>query len=483
VADATLVLRIARWSRIASLLVMVVGALVFLGWALDNPVLNRLVAGRFIMQLNTGAAFLCAGLSLWVAPRSQKAAVACGAIVVLAGASVLGEDALQGVVLKAGRMEPETASNFVLVGLALMLRERRSSTRALRTAQAFVVVAMFGAITAMFSHAYSTKFSFGITAYTQMTLGTVSAFLLLGLAILFADPDRGLMATVSRDTPGGLMARRLYPAVVGIPIILGGLILLGEEAHLYNGKLGLSIFVLSSIVVFAVLISLTYRSIDRTDAQRMRLAAILLEEAERRHIARELHDEIGQSLTALKFHLEMVGRSAPEDGETRVTEARALVDELMARVSNLSLDLRPAMLDDLGLLPALVWLFERYTAQTKIVVEFQRSGLEGRFAPEIETAAFRMVQEALTNVARHASVDRVTVRAWSDESSLGVQVVDAGKGFRPEETLARADSSGLIGMRERATALAGQLTIEASVGGGARLTAEFPLPARARGTT
>jgi signal transduction histidine kinase len=475
VAYAILVQRIARWSRVASVLVIAMGALVFLGWALDHPVLNRLVSGRFIMQLNTGAAFLFAGLSLWVAPRWRTAAIACGAFVVLAGAAVLGEDAWQGVVLKSGRMEPETAANFVLMGLALMLRERRSSERALRLAQGFVVVAMFGAITALFSHAYSTKFSFGITAYTQMTLGTVIAFLVLGLGILFADPDRGLMATVSRDTPGGLMARRLYPAVVGIPIVLGGLILLGEEAHLYNGKLGLSIFVLSSIVVFAVLISLTYRSIDRTDAQRMRLAAVLLEEAERRHIARELHDEIGQSLTALKFHLERIGRDAHDREATSVAETRALVDELMARVSNLSLDLRPAMLDDLGLLPALVWLFERYTAQTRIRVEFQRSGLEGRFAPEVETAAFRVVQEALTNVARHASVDRVTVRAWSNDGSLGVQVVDAGKGFRPEETLARADSSGLIGMRERAAALGGQLTIEASPGGGVRLTAELPL--------
>ncbi len=455
---------------------MLVGGLVFLGWALNHPLLNRLVAGRFIMQLNTGAAFLLAGGSLWMARSRREIGLACGLIVTLIGAFVLGEYALRGLPEQPGRMEPETAANFVLMGLALSLRISRSAP-ALRVGQAFTVLAMFGALIAAFTHAYSVKFTFGITAYTQMTSGTLIAFLVLGVAILFADPDRGLMQTVSSDTPGGLMARRLYPAVVGIPLVLGWLVLGGEELRLWNGKFGLSIMVLSSIVAFVVLISVTYRSIDRTDAQRMRLQAILLEEAERRHIARELHDEIGQSLTALKFHLEMVGRGTPEDGAERVREARGLVDELMKRVSNLSLDLRPAMLDDLGLLPALVWLFDRYTSQTHIEVQFQKSGLADgrRLPPEIETAAFRVVQEALTNVARHAGVQRVTVRAWAADGMVSVQIVDEGKGFSPEAALQRGDSSGLMGMRERTGALGGQLSIESEPGQGVRVTAELPL--------
>jgi signal transduction histidine kinase len=133
------------------------------------------------------------------------------------------------------------------------------------------------------------------------------------------------------------------------------------------------------------------------------------------------------------------------------------------------------MLDDLGLLPALVWLIERYTAQTGIKVQFEHSGIDRRFPPEIETAAFRLVQEALTNVARHAAVEQVTVRAWAQESTLGVQVADEGKGFSPDEALGRADSSGLIGMRERAAALGGTLTIDSEPGRGVRLTAELPI--------
>ena len=203
----------------------------------------------------------------------------------------------------------------------------------------------------------------------------------------------------------------------------------------------------------------------------MRLAAVLLEEAERRHIAKELHDEVGQSLTALKLRLQVV------EASEQVVQARGLVDELLQRVSNLSLDLRPAMLDDLGLLPALVWLVDRYQAQTGVTVELEHSNIDGRMSPVVETAAFRIVQEGLTNVARHANVKQATVRVWRDERAVGVQVSDAGGGFDAKAALAAGDSTGLSGMRERATALGGSLNIESHAGRGTRLQAELPLPA------
>src|SRR6185369_8963475 len=112
-----------------------------------------------------------------------------------------------------------------------------------------------------------------------------------------------------------------------------------------------------------------------------------VQETERRKIALELHDEIGQVLTGLKLSLEMGARlPAGEIGES-LASARLLVNELIARVRKLSLDLRPAMLDDLGLLPALLWHFEHYTAQTQVRVNFKHSGLEKRrFGPQVETA-------------------------------------------------------------------------------------------------
>ena len=203
-----------------------------------------------------------------------------------------------------------------------------------------------------------------------------------------------------------------------------------------------------------------------------------VQEAERRHIARELHDEIGQILTGLRLVVEMSTTLPADQVETSLGEALTLVNELAVRVRSLSLDLRPTTLDDLGLAPALRWHFERYTAQTNVHVIFKHTGVEGRrFAPEIESTVYRIVQEALTNVARHSGAVEVTARLWADQNTLGIQIEDQGTGFDSELALTDGASSGLSGMYERAALLGGQLTVKAAPGAGARLTAEFPLEA------
>ncbi|HEV7474796.1 MAG TPA: sensor histidine kinase [Pyrinomonadaceae bacterium] len=207
-----------------------------------------------------------------------------------------------------------------------------------------------------------------------------------------------------------------------------------------------------------------------------------VQETERRNIALELHDEIGQVLTGLKLTLEMGARLPAEEVGNGLAEARVLVNELMARVRKLSLDLRPAMLDDLGLLPALLWHFEHYTAQTQVRVNFKHSGLEKRrFGQEVETAAYRMVQEALTNVARHAGVPEVTVRLSTHPRTLLIEIEDRGGGFDLESVLSAGETSGLAGMRERAVLLGGSLNIESHPDSGTRVTAELSIadsPAR-----
>jgi PAS domain S-box-containing protein len=199
------------------------------------------------------------------------------------------------------------------------------------------------------------------------------------------------------------------------------------------------------------------------------------QENERRHIARELHDEVGQNLTALKLSLEMLARTSAPQAGTALTDARALVNKLIAQVRNLSLDLRPGLLDDLGLVPVLVWHFQRYMARTNVRVAFEHTGLDQRLPPAVETAAYRIVQEALTNVARHAGVTEATVRLWLEGGVLGVQVEDLGAGFDAENLPATRSSSGLVGMRERAHLLGGQLTVDAAPGAGTRVTAELPV--------
>lgn len=200
-----------------------------------------------------------------------------------------------------------------------------------------------------------------------------------------------------------------------------------------------------------------------------------VQESERRNIALELHDEIGQVLTGLKLTLEVSTRlPATELGDT-LGRARGLVNELMARVRKMSLDLRPGMLDDLGLLPTLLWHIENYTAQTNVKVNFKHSGLERqRFAPEVETTAYRVVQEALTNVARHARVPEVKVRVWTHQDTLSIEVADDGQGFDLNSVVA-CETSGLTGMRERAMLAGGKLQIESRPGQGTRLLAELSI--------
>jgi PAS domain S-box-containing protein len=195
---------------------------------------------------------------------------------------------------------------------------------------------------------------------------------------------------------------------------------------------------------------------------------LLVQEEERRYLATELHDEIGQVLTGLALQL---GTDPTIDAE-RLAEARLTVATLTEQVRNLSMDLRPAALDAYGLLPTLRWHLERYQHQTGIAVELLQEGLERRFNAPVEIAAYRIVQEALTNVARHAKTSRVVVQLFADDVALTVSIRDHGRGFDVSSTI---PGSGLGGMRERAELLGGTLEIDATTGDGVTVTAELPL--------
>jgi PAS domain S-box-containing protein len=197
-----------------------------------------------------------------------------------------------------------------------------------------------------------------------------------------------------------------------------------------------------------------------------------LQEEERRTIARELHDEVGQALTGLKLMVETSHRGGAVD----LGYVQELTNQLLARIRDLSLNLRPPMLDDLGLVPTLLWHFERYRAQTRIEVRFHHRGVKGRFPAATEIAAFRIIQEALTNVARHAGVTEARVELSVEGRSLTLRVEDKGRGFDPAAL--PGASSGLTGLRERALLAGGFLSHDSRPGAGTRLLAVLPLPAR-----
>lgn len=211
----------------------------------------------------------------------------------------------------------------------------------------------------------------------------------------------------------------------------------------------------------------------------MARALVGLQEDERRAIARELHDRLGQSLAVMQLLLGEALNSPPDKMRYTLGEAQSLVNEMMSLARDLSLELRPKMLDDLGLLPALLYLFESYTARTHVLVKFEHHGIHKNFPDDIGLAAYRIVKEALENVALHAGVKDVRVLAWSDRRLLSIRVIDKGKGFEAGK-LSGIFPGGIRGMQGRAKIAGGKFNIAASPGEGTVVSAEFPLLSRSR---
>ncbi|BAZ21260.1 multi-sensor signal transduction histidine kinase [Kalymmatonema gypsitolerans NIES-4073] len=203
------------------------------------------------------------------------------------------------------------------------------------------------------------------------------------------------------------------------------------------------------------------------------------QEAERRYIARELHDEIGQALTAVKINLQGVQHlSSKSEIALLLEESTSIVEVALQQVRSLSLDLRPSLLDDLGLMAALRWYVDRQSQRGGIIGEFVASPLERKLLPNLETTCFRIVQEALTNVVRHAQAQRVTVELRQQEAQLHLVINDDGIGFNVEAARERAThggSLGLLGMEERALLVGSQFNIESVHQWGTKIHVCFPL--------
>ena len=204
-------------------------------------------------------------------------------------------------------------------------------------------------------------------------------------------------------------------------------------------------------------------------------------EEERRHISRELHDELGQNLTAAKLHLQMLRRDAGDPaGAARLGESVAMMDAMIGQVRRISLSLRPPLLDELGLAAALEQFLFGLSERTGTPVGFKCSQPVGELPPEAATAVFRVVQEAVNNALRHAGANRVRVELGPEEDgTLRVAVGDDGRGFDPaaiHATAQRGDHLGLRGMAERVGALGGRLEIDSRPGHGCTITAWIPRP-------
>jgi signal transduction histidine kinase len=203
---------------------------------------------------------------------------------------------------------------------------------------------------------------------------------------------------------------------------------------------------------------------------------VRMQDSERSAIAKELHDEMGQQLTCLCLALDRVRTSGNPVERSQLEEMRATAGRVLEQVRALSKALSPP-LGTLGLGPALTSMIEEFSQRTGIRVSYDRMEAVEKVPEELSLALYRIVQEALTNVARHAGVPSASVDISRRESLLRAEVRDEGRGFDPQ---ASSGSLGLAGMRERARSHGGTLEVRSSPGRGTRVIAEFPLAAGRR---
>ena len=216
----------------------------------------------------------------------------------------------------------------------------------------------------------------------------------------------------------------------------------------------------------------------RRELERLSARLVNAQEEERRTLARELHDEVGQALTAIKMDVGVALRSPSTDARARASldEARAIAETTLQSVRDLSQLLHPSMLDDFGLPETLAAYLRSFSKRTGIRVQLTHEGLDTRLPADVEVCIYRIVQEALTNVARHSGALSSSVSVTRRDDSVNLTIEDTGRGMSGMPEVGAPRGLGLIGMRERAQALAGRFAIESRPGGGTRVAVRLPVP-------
>jgi PAS domain S-box-containing protein len=287
-SDARFTSSLKTYSRLAGAIVVLVGGLVLLGWQLGLESLKRILPELVAMNPATAIAFILCGASLWLLVADQAGRNTGRIVKALAGTAVL-IGLLKFCAIAAGshvgvdqlffstkldidpiypnRMAPTTAFNFVLIGLALMLVDVETKGR-LRPAQWLALVVSLIALLAVIGYLYGVGKLTGFAAYIPMALNTATAFLMLSAGLFLARPDRGLMAIATSDTMSGVLVRRLLPAIILIPALLGWLRLAGQRAGLYSTELGVALTVVGNIVFFLVLLWWNAGLLGRMDTER-----------------------------------------------------------------------------------------------------------------------------------------------------------------------------------------------------------------------
>lgn len=278
------------FSKVTGVVAIILGALVLTGWVSDIIILKSVLPGQVSMNPATAFAFIVAGVSLWLqreegAVQRRRVAYGCAVVVIMIGLLKLCDYILgwnigldqhlfreklgETGAYPPNRMAPNTALNFVLLGIALIITDIKTR-HGYYPAQFFALIVLLTSGLALTGYAYSITSFYGVGSYIPMALNTALAFTLLSLGVLFRRPNRGNIALLTSNSAGGLMARRLLPAIIGVPLLVGWFWLAGERAGLYNSSSGISLMVVSNILIFGILVWANAGALDRMELERKR---------------------------------------------------------------------------------------------------------------------------------------------------------------------------------------------------------------------
>ena len=391
-----------------------------------------------------------------------------------------------------GRMGPPASFSMTIIGLSLILSTFRSGRR---WAAMLGLGAVFVAGLSLSGYLLGANQLFALPRVTGIALQTAWMILFLGVGVVSSVREHGIVSTMLREDAGGLTFRRLVIPLVLISLVLGSTRVFLQEAGYVDTAFGTAARSVAEIALILALLWWTAENLSRSEGRAQGAAEIraenethrriaIAQEAERRRIARDLHDHIGQQFTGLRLRLDALCKTIPTEADY-AHEISTICDQTKKLDSDLSMlvwQMRPGVLDSHGLASALKSFVREWSANHSIEVEFQTTTSESRLPPETETNLYRIIQEALNNILKHAQAKKVsvTMNYLADEAIVVIE--DDGRGFDTESDDIHTTEStgfGLVGMKERAVLVGGKLEIESTLGGGTAVIVRVPRKVRA----
>jgi signal transduction histidine kinase len=498
-------------ARVCAILVFAGGSISALGWILNVHRLTDWDNNGITIKFNASICVILISIGVFLAtyyPQFPYVVRTLGALAVLiAGATfsqtLLGIDLHIDTLLFSeapgtvgtvapGRMGPPASVSFVLLGAALIL----ATFRRWRSIGAVLSVAsLFIATLSVVGYIFGANQLYSVPRLTGIALQTATMIAILSIGAASSIPEHGIAASILRKDSGGVMLRRTLPLFLIIIFGIGTLLLSGILWGYYDPAFGTAMRTLFEIVMFTAVLWWTAEHVARTERlsveahdaaskNEMYRQIAQTQEVERKRLARDLHDHVGQQVTALRFALTRLCKEKADATEL-VREIKMIcgeMEKLDAEVSILAWQMRPPVLDDDGMVAAIRRLGGEWSANHGITLELHAAHNLPRLSEDIETNLYRIVQESLNNVAKHAKATRVGITLdVGDEETMRLIIEDDGAGFPDLRTSSACNAGfGLVGMRERAALIGGSLEIESAPGDGATIFVKIPSNAPAK---